>query len=97
MFVNGTVVGTTTGGYATVTGSFPEIGRSLGGAEAGQMLGQLDDVRIYNRTLSPNEIRLLASERGIGLRPERTRRYVQGQTFTAARLRRQSLIGSGVY
>lgn len=60
-------------------------------------LGQIDDIRIYNRALSPNEIRLLASERGIGLRPERTRRLVQGQTFTAARLRRQSLIGSGVY
>lgn len=59
--------------------------------------GQLDDIRIYNRALSPDEIRLLASERGIGLKPERTRRYVQGQTFTAARLRRQSLIGSGVY
>lgn len=77
MFVNGTVVGTTTGGYATVTGSFPEIGRSLGGAEAGQMLGQLDDVRIYNRTLSDQEIRTLyTGGPGVGLRPERKRRYV---------------------
>ena len=31
--------------------------------------GQLDDVRIYNRVLTPAEIRLLASRRGIGLTP----------------------------
>jgi len=59
--------------------------------------GLIDDVRAYTRVLSQTEIRLLASERGIGLRPERTRRYVQGTTFNSARLRRQSLIGSGVY
>lgn len=72
------------------------------GALVRNVIGQyanvvMDDMRFYNRALSPKEIRLLASERGIGLRPERTRRLVQGQTFTAARLRRQSLIGSGVY
>jgi hypothetical protein len=34
--------------------------------------GQIDDVRLYRRVLSPAEICLLASEPGIGLRPERT-------------------------
>lgn len=39
--------------------------------------GQLDDIRIYNRALSEQEIRLLASERGIGLKSERQRnRYM---------------------
>ena len=31
--------------------------------------GQLADIRIYNRVLTPAEIRLLASRRGIGLQP----------------------------
>ena len=31
--------------------------------------GQVDDFRIYNRSLTPAEIRLLASRRGIGLQP----------------------------
>lgn len=31
--------------------------------------GQLDDIRIYSRALTPAEIRLLASRRGIGLLP----------------------------
>jgi hypothetical protein len=36
----------------------------------GQFLnGSLDDVRVYNRALTPAEIRLLASRRGIGLQP----------------------------
>ena len=38
-------------------------------------LGFLDDVRIYNRELTSAEIRLLASEPGIGLKPERTSVY----------------------
>jgi hypothetical protein len=36
----------------------------------GQFLnGSLDDVRLYNRSLTPSEIYLLASRRGIGLSP----------------------------
>lgn len=41
---------------------------SLGGT--GTFLnGQIDDARIYNRSLTPSEILLLASSRGIALRP----------------------------
>lgn len=36
--------------------------------------GLLDDVRVYDRALAPSEIRLLASQRGIGLVPTRHRR-----------------------
>lgn len=37
----------------------------------------IDDVRLYNRKVTTPEIRLLASERGIGLKPERQRnRYL---------------------
>ena len=35
--------------------------------------GQLDDIRIYSRALTEAEIRLLASDRGIGLQPSPTR------------------------
>jgi hypothetical protein len=31
--------------------------------------GQLDDIRLYSRVITPAEIRLLASRRGIGLTP----------------------------
>jgi hypothetical protein len=31
--------------------------------------GNIDDARIYSRALTPAEIRLLASRRGIGLKP----------------------------
>jgi hypothetical protein len=37
---------------------------------AGELFkGRMDDIRLYNRALTPAEIRLLASRRGIGLSP----------------------------
>jgi hypothetical protein len=39
-----------------------------------EMTGRIDDSRVYNRALTPPEIRLLASKRGIGLQPTRPRR-----------------------
>jgi hypothetical protein len=36
--------------------------------------GFIDDVRVYNRALTQQEIGLLASRRGIGLTPPRQRR-----------------------
>jgi hypothetical protein len=36
--------------------------------------GLLDDIRVYNRILAPQEIRLLASRRGVGLTATRQRR-----------------------
>lgn len=47
-------------------------------------LGQLDDVRIYNRALTHAEIRLLASEPGIGLKPERVSVYF-GESLSSRR------------
>lgn len=40
-----------------------------GGAARSFFSGQIDDARIYNRILTPGEIRLLASRRGVGLTP----------------------------
>ena len=75
-----------------------EIGRSLGQGLYGT--GQADDVRIYNRALTPTEIQLLyTGGRGVGLAPERIkhRRKTTAAAFKAAWARRQQHIGSGVY
>jgi hypothetical protein len=43
------------------------VGRQTG--STAYLNGAVDDIRIYNRALTPAEIRLLASRRGIGLTP----------------------------
>ena len=48
---------------------------------------QMDDVRIYRRILTDSEIRLLASERGIGLAP-RPRQYTYYKFRSASRRRK---------
>jgi hypothetical protein len=45
------------------------IGAISGATSSYNLNGQIDDARIYNRALTPAEIRLLASRRGIGLTP----------------------------
>lgn len=52
--------------------------------------GQLDDARVYNRALTPSEISLLASKRGIGLQPSPTR-FIAREKKTG--LRRKILTG----
>jgi hypothetical protein len=63
--------------------------------------GQLDDIRIYNRALTPSEIQLLyTGGRGVGLAQERIkhrRKTTAAAAFKAAWARRQQHIGSGVY
>lgn len=72
------------------------IGNRFGGFRAYD--GQIADVRIYNRALSPSEIKqLYEGGPGYGLRQERKRSRFQVQGFNAGRYRRQQLIGTGVY
>jgi hypothetical protein len=54
----------------SVTGTFTlnSLGRYAGNTTF-LWDGLLDDIRIYDRALTPAEIRLLASRRGIGLTP----------------------------
>ena len=52
------------------------IGRRPGITSDLHFNGQMDDLRLYSRILSPSQIRLLSSEPGIGLRQEQHR-----QTF----------------
>jgi hypothetical protein len=52
------------------------LGRDNGGTVTSDRIptGAIDDARVYNRVLTPPEIALLASRRGIGLVPQRQRR-----------------------
>ena len=52
-----------------------EIGRRTAEANSVSYFpGQIDDARVYARSLPPSEIKLLASQRGIGLVPTRHKR-----------------------
>jgi len=70
-YIAGVNAGSATQAVGTPNNTALNIGAVSG---AGQYINaQLDDIRIYNRALTEQEIRLLASERGIGLKPERQR------------------------
>jgi hypothetical protein len=77
-FINGVNGGKTTP-ITNDPGALDSKSLSIGAREANVsyndtfLNGQIDDIRIYSRALSESEIRLLASERGIGLKPERLR------------------------
>lgn len=59
------------------------------------LAGQMDDVAVFDRILTPGEIRLLATRRGIAYE---ARRDIFGATsFAAYWAQRPALIGSGVY
>jgi hypothetical protein len=76
-WINGVQKTLTAGGSSassTVLGTLQSfrIGMESGSSRYGR--GFIDDVRVYNRGLSAQEICLLASRRGIGLTPLRQRR-----------------------
>lgn len=95
-YLNGNNVGTATG---VNDPAFNNQVFQIGGYGSAETLnGQLDDIRSYNRALSPNEIRLLASRPGIGLRQDRDRNtFYQFPSFQPALARRSSaIIGGGI-
>lgn len=73
-FRNGSFFGSITGNTArTATSNSVTVGMRPGITNPGQF--QIDDFRLYSRVLNPQEIQLLASARGVGLRLwERSRR-----------------------
>jgi hypothetical protein len=93
LWINGKLDGTGTfSGPPQVYGSV-SIGRRDYTGYPQYWNGRIDDVRFYNRALTETEIRLLASERGIGLKPERLRnRYKKSSSYR----RRQYLQPVGV-
>ncbi len=63
------------------TGTFT-LAASIDGSSP--LNGVLDDCRVYLRALTPSELRLAATEPGIGLQPERTSVFFGAQLFNAA-------------
>lgn len=55
-----------------------------------------DDTRVYSRALTQQELRLVASEPAVGLRPERTSVFFGAQLFNAAWARNSNVIISPV-
>jgi hypothetical protein len=90
-FFDGRFVNSALQGWRQSTQSQIFIGYNYWGA----INGLIDDVAVYNRVLSPNEIRLLASRRGIAY--EVAPRNWSAQQIAAYRARYYSqVIGSGV-
>lgn len=76
-FVNGVLDGSVASPVASIAASTATQVLRIGYSQFGTDRyygGQLDDIRLYSRALTRHEIRLLASQRGIGLTPVRQRR-----------------------
>ena len=100
VFVNGLQVGQKSMTTAPASGNTVSIGRwpfSTPVSTNANFDGQLDDIRIFNRVLSVNEIRILSSRRGIAyeLAPRRRGKVTAGfRAYWAAR--KAQIIGGGL-
>ena len=93
VFLNGVLDATSTIGGATAnTNSATLIGRRFGGTDT--FLGQIDDVRNYNRQLTQPEIQLLSRRRGIAYETRRNRSVKAPAAPSGNRRRRVLLTGS---
>lgn len=92
LFVNGLQVATTSRTAAVTTLNQVTLSAlNRAGSLSNYAIAQIDDIRIYNRALTPQEIRLLyTGGRGIGLMPERIKH--RRKTTAAASNRRRRLI-----
>jgi hypothetical protein len=72
VFKNGSLLSSATGAIRNVSSSASFV---IARQSVSYLIGLADDIKAYNRALTLAEIRLLASEPGIGLRPERTNVY----------------------
>lgn len=75
LYVNGVQPATTDAFNDTVADAINSVNLQIAARDGANSLlqGQTDDVRLYSRALSESEIKLLASEPGIGLQPSPTR------------------------
>ena len=96
IYINGTEATVTyTGTQTAVSGGFVfNIGRIFIGGNNYYGANAADDIRYYNRALTPNEIRLLyTGGRGVGLAPERIK-HRRKTSAAAFNRRRRILIGA---
>jgi hypothetical protein len=68
-YVNGILDANVSSPISSLTATSSSVRMGLLSSSTRGINGQLDDIRIYSRALTPAEIRLLASRRGIGLTP----------------------------
>lgn len=94
LFVNGQQQSTASAEFDFVTSRLEIANRFEGNGQTFQ--GQQDDFRVYRRPLAQQEILLLASEPGIGLRPERMSVFFGAQLFNAAWARNSNVFISPV-
>jgi hypothetical protein len=93
LFLDGRQVGTATHNFAVDYGTKPfTLGRTTG-SPSFPFAGQVDDPRIYDRVLTANEIRVLASRRGIAYEMA-PRRRASVPVVAAFNRRRRLLLGS---
>jgi hypothetical protein len=93
--LNGNAVSTTVFGTLNITATNdPKYLMSNSPGYGNYTPGQIDDIRIYNRALTPSEIQLLyTGGRGVGLMPERIK-HRRKTTAAAFNRRRRILIGA---
>lgn len=95
LYINGKSTAWASGGTATLaTGAANAcLGFYIAGGAggSGSHIGQIDDVRIYNRVISEKEIRALASRRGIAYEIAARRRSFSAVQFNR---RRRLLVGA---
>lgn len=74
MFIDGMLVDSSSTGSGTAIGDAPVISilaRNDSGTFSSRFAGRVDDCRVYNRMLSYEEVRLLASQRAVAYIPRR--------------------------
>jgi hypothetical protein len=91
IYVNGLGVPANVSGLFSGLGNTTTIGGPSSGGSSNVLLGSWDDLRLYGRVLSPQEIRLLASRRGIAYEMAPRRRSSSAVQFNR---RRRLLLGS---
>jgi hypothetical protein len=95
IYSNGVALAIRAATAVTANASPLVIGGRNGGTHG--VLCQVDDIRVYRRLLTLTEIRLLGTEPGIGLKPERTSVFFGAQLFNAAWAKNSNqLISAGV-
>ena len=75
VFVNGMAISVTTANSFSTLTNASTLGGVAGGGTTNFLFGYMDDVRLYSRVLRQSEGSVLASRRGIGLAPQRQRRF----------------------
>lgn len=94
LFINGKLNNTlAASGVSSTTTNQLWLGAYRDNTTLNRLNGKLNDVRLYTRCLSDAEVALLASQHGIGLKPERLRNRYSAPITTNTRNRSSRFLG----